>query len=198
MALMILGLVLFLGPHSLKIVPGVRSGVVGAIGEGPYKIAYSVVSLVGLIVTVEGFKAWRSEGSPLLYDPPAFLSHISLVLMLIAFILLAATYANGYIKRAVKHPMITAVKVWALAHLLANGDAAAVTLFTAFLAWAVIDRISVARRERAGEIAPRAFTPSVRADAVAVTVGVVLYALFVWYLHLWLIGVSPIAMSSST
>lgn len=198
MVLMFAGLALFLGFHSFQIIAPVRATLAGRLGEGGYKIVYSIVSLAGLILAVQGFNAWRAEGSPVLYQLPAWASHISLALMLPAFILLAATYAPGYIKRAVKHPMILAVKVWALAHLLANGDAAAVTLFGAFLVWAVVDRISVARRERAGEVAPRDFTPSIRADIAAVAIGTIIYALFVWKLHLWLIGVSPVVMSPAT
>ena len=157
-----------------------------------------MVSLVGLVLIARGYGEWRLAGPPVLYQPPAFFAHITLLLMLISFVLLAAAYTPGYIRRAVKHPMITAVKVWAFAHLLANGDAASVTLFGAFLAWAVIDRISVARRERAGQIAPRAFTPRWQGDVLAVALGAIVYALFVWKLHLWLIGVSPIVMAPAT
>ena len=194
MGLMIAGLVAFLGIHSLPVLRPAREGVRSLAGDVPYRIGFSLLSLVGLIAIVEGYKAWLAEGSPLLYDPPAYLSHISLVLMAIAFVLLFATYTKGYIKYAVRHPMITAVKIWALAHLLANGHAAAVTLFAAFLAWGVIERISVKRRERAGEIAPRGFEPKITGDLAAVALGLGVYVLFVWKVHLWLIGVSPVAL----
>lgn len=194
MWLMFLGLALFLGAHSMQIAAPVRAGVIGAIGEVPYKIIYSIVSLAGIIVIVEGYKAWTFEGSPLLYDPPIWLAHISLLLMAVAFVLFVATYTNGYIKKMVKHPMITSVKIWALAHLLAVGHAAAVTVFAAFLAWAAVDRVSVKRRQVAGQIAPAAFEPHWQGDAAAIAIGLVVYGLFVWKLHVWLIGVSPIAM----
>jgi uncharacterized membrane protein len=198
MALMILGLVLFLGVHSVKIVPGGHDAAVRTLGAGPFKLVYSFVAVAGLLLVVVGYGAWRAAGPAVLYQPPLWAAHVTLALMLVAFVLFAATYGKSHIRRAVRHPMLLGLKVWAFAHLLANGDAASVTLFAAVLAWAVVDRISVKRRERAGEIAPRAFVPSFRDDAIAVIVGAILYALFVWKLHLWLIGVSPIVMSSAT
>ncbi|WMS41258.1 NnrU family protein [Acuticoccus sp. MNP-M23] len=195
MLLMILGLVIFLGLHSMQIVEPVRAGLTRVMGEIGYKVVYSIGSLVGLIAIAEGYKAWKYvDGSPILYNPPAFLAHISLLLMALAFIALPAAYLNGYIRKALKHPMLVAVKLWATAHLLANGDAASVLLFGAFLAWAVVDRISVKKRERAGLKAPVDFTPRVSADIAAAAIGLIVYALFVWKVHLWLIGVSPIAM----
>ncbi len=197
MLLMFVGLILFLGAHSLKIVSPVRARLVGTLGEGGYKGAYSVISLIGLILLARGYNAWWAEGPPILYVPPAGLAHLSLLLMAFAFVALAATYLPGHIKRILKHPMLVAVKTWAFAHLLVNGDAPSVILFGAFLAWAVIDRISVKKRERAGEIAPAAFEPRWQADVAAVVIGLVVYGLFVWKLHLWLIGVSPLAMASA-
>jgi uncharacterized membrane protein len=194
MALMIAGLVLFLGLHSLLVVMPLRRAIVGAVGETAYRIVYSVGALAGLVMIARGYSAWRLAGAPQLYDPPVWLSHISLLLMWFAFVSLAAMYGRSHIKWRLRHPMITAVKIWAFAHLLANGDAASAVLFGAFLAWGVVDRISVKRRERAGLIAPRAFEPRARDDVIAVVVGSILYALFVWKFHLWLIGVSPVAM----
>lgn len=194
MALMAAGLALFLGLHTLPVVRPVHQGAIALAGNVPYRIVYSIGSLVGLILIAEGYKAWLADGSAVLYVPPTWLSHISLVLMAFAFVFVAATYTKGYIKRAVKHPMILGVKLWAFAHLLSNGHAAAVVLFAAFLAWGVVERISVKRREAAGEIAPRDFEPRWSGDLIAVAVGLSVYVLFVWRVHLWLIGVSPIAM----
>jgi len=195
MLLLILGLVLFLGLHSFKIVAPVHDGLTRILGETGYKILYSIGSLIGLIAIAEGYKAWKYvDGAPILYTPPTWLAHIALLLMLIAFVVLPAAYMNGYIRKTLKHPMLVAVKLWAFAHLLANGDAASVVLFGAFLAWAVVDRISVKKRERAGLAAPAAFTPRISADIGAVAIGLIVYVLFVWKVHLWLIGVSPIAM----
>ena len=197
MTLLFVGLALFLGAHSLKIVPGPRARLVGALGETGYKGVYSLVSLVGLVLMVRGYGAWRLEGPPLLYAPPAGLSHLALLLMALAFVALPAAYLPGHIKKTLKHPMLVAVKTWAVAHLLVNGDLASVVLFGAILAWAVVDRISVKKRERAGLTAPAAFTPHWQADVAAVAIGLVVYGLFVWKLHLWLIGVSPLAMASA-
>lgn len=195
MLLMIFGLVVFLGLHSLQMVEPVRAGIIRAIGTTGYRIIYSIGSLVGLIAIAEGYKAWKYvDGSPILYNPPVWLTHIALVLMAIAFIALPAAYMNGYIRKALKHPMLVAVKLWATAHLLANGDAASVLLFGAILAWAVADRISVKKRVRAGLKVPVDFTSRLSADIAAVAIGLIVYALFVWKVHLWLIGVSPIAM----
>ncbi|WP_420393968.1 NnrU family protein [Acuticoccus sp.] len=196
MLILIVGLVLFLGLHSLQIVRPAHDGAVAAMGDTPYRLTYSLASLAGLVLVAQGYSAWRWEGSaPILYVPPAWASHVTLLLMAFAFVALAAAYAPGHIKRTLKHPMLVAVKVWAVAHLLANGNAAAVLLFGAFLAWAVADRISVKRRERAGLIAPADFEPRWQADLAAVAIGLTVYGLFVWKLHLWLIGVSPVAMT---
>lgn len=195
MLLMIVGLVLFLGAHSLPMATGPHAALQRRLGPGGYRIAFTVVSVLGFIAIIRGFYMWKYvEGSTVLYVPPAFFSHITLLLMVFAFIFLAATYGKGHIKKRIKHPMLTAVKVWSLAHLLANGQSADVVLFGAFLAWAVADRISVKKRERAGLLTPATFTPQVKDDVIAVAVGLIVYALFVWKLHLWLIGVSPLAM----
>ncbi|XWN33769.1 MAG: NnrU family protein [Devosia sp.] len=196
MATMIVGLVLFLGAHSMQVFAApLRARIIKATGEIPYKVVYSLISLGGLILIAQGYTEWRFQGSPQLYTPPTWMVHVALLLNLFAFISLFATYPPGYIKKALKHPMITAVKIWAFAHLLSNGDIASVVLFGAFLAWGVIDRISVKRRERAGLTAPLDYKPKILADVVAVGVGTIVYVLFVWKVHLWLIGVSPIATS---
>ena len=197
MVLMILGLVLFLGVHTVRVVPRLRGTLAAAVGEGAFKVLYSLLAAAGLVLVVVGYGEWRAAGPAILYEPPAWTRHVALLLMLVAFILLTAAYVPGTIRHAVRHPMLLAVKVWALAHLIANGDAASVTLFAAFLAWAVVDRISVAKRERAGEINPRAFVPRLGADLFAVATGSILYAVFVWKLHLWLIGVSPIVIAAN-
>lgn len=194
MLLMFAGFVLFFGTHLMQVAAPVRAAIVGAIGEMPYKIGYSLVALGGIILIAEGYKAWSFEGSPLLYNPPTWMAHISLLLMIPASILFFAAYPPSHIKKWVRHPMITSVKFWAVAHLLAVGHAAGVALYTAFLAWAVITRISVKRREKAGLSAPAAFEPKWYADIIVIAIGLLVYALFVWKVHLWLIGVSPIAM----
>lgn len=154
---------------------------------------YAILSLIGLCLIIYGFGQARSE-TGMLYDPPVFMRHIALLLMLFAFIFLAAGFLPaGRIAVAVKHPQVLSIKVWALAHLLANGETSSVLLFGSFLAWAVILRISLKRRERAGERVLPVFK-SASNDVLAIIIGLVAYVLFVWKLHEWLIGVAPVVM----
>ena len=187
MWVMILGLLLFLGAHLLPEVPATRDRLCARLGERPYRGLFSVVAIVGLVLVIWGYGLWRAAGPAVLYVPPLWMRHLTLLLMVPVFVLLVAAYAPGRIKRAVRHPMILAVKIWAFAHLLANGDAASLVLFASLLAWGVLDRISLKRRERAGLVAVETGGP-VSNDAIAVVAGLVLYALFVWKLHEWLIG----------
>lgn len=189
MTLFVIGLLVFLGVHSVSIVaPGWRDAQLARRGEMAWKGLYSVASLLGFVLLVYGYGQARL--SPVvLYTPPTAMRHIALLLMLPVFPLLFAAYLPGRIKAAAKHPMLLAVKVWALAHLLANGTLADVLLFGGFLAWAVADRISVKRR------APRPVPgapPRPANDAIAVIGGLVVYAVFLLWGHRWLIGVSPL------
>lgn len=189
MALLIVGLILFFGAHSLAIVaPAWRQRMIDGGGEGRIKGLVSVISLAGFVLLVWGYGAARPV-TPVLYTPPMGLKHFSLLLMLPVFPLLVSTYLPGRIKAAVKHPMLTAVKTWSLAHLLSNGTLADVLLFGSFLAWAVVDRISIKRR--GGKPAPAAGT--IVNDVIAVVVGLGLYVAFIFGLHQWLFGVPPIA-----
>ncbi|MDP2018023.1 NnrU family protein [Hydrogenophaga sp.] len=192
MLLLILGLVLFLGVHSVSIVsPDGRNRLVKQLGEGPWKGLYSLVSLAGFVLIVVGYGAAR-EAPVLLYTLPNGFRHLAAVLMLPVFVLLLAAYLPGRIKSAAKHPMLLAVKLWALAHLLANGTLADVLLFGGFLAWAVVDRISVKKRTAAGLLRAGPVLPDSRAnDAIALVGGLGIYVLFVVWAHAWLIGVRP-------
>lgn len=193
MLVLILGIVVFLGIHSVRIVaPQWRLARIAQWGEGKWKGLYSLVSLVGLVLLVWGFGMARLE-APILYEPPVWMKHIVLLLMLFAFIFLGLFIAKaGRLKPALKHPMLIAIKTWALAHLLANGDLASLILFLSFLAWAVFDRIALKRQARAG-LAPAAIAPGpVTNDVIGIAIGLVLYGLFIWKLHALLIGVSPI------
>jgi uncharacterized membrane protein len=192
MALLILGLVVFLGSHSVRMLaPDLRSGMEARLGEGAWKGLYSLVSLIGLVLLIWGYGQAR-PGAAILYVPPAWMPHLTALLMLFAFLSLSVSVLPaGRLKPALRHPMLVAVKIWAFAHLLANGDAASFVLFGAFLAWAVADRISVARRGRAGTLTIAKAGP-VSNDIIAVAAGLVFYGLFVWKLHLWLIGVAPV------
>ncbi|NRP86342.1 hypothetical protein GFPCMMHI_02246 [Ensifer adhaerens] len=193
MALLILGIVLFLGVHLIRVVaPGLRTSMIASIGEAGWKIAYSVASILTLILLIYGFGQAR-DMTPI-WSPPFWMSHITILLMLFAMIcLVASLLPAGHIAVRTKHPMVLSVKIWALAHLLSNGDGAAILLFAAFLAWGVILRISLKRRQRAGEIMLRPFV-SAKYDLYAIIIGVVVWALIIWKLHAWIIGVSPLVM----
>ncbi|EHK77768.1 NnrU family protein [Sinorhizobium meliloti CCNWSX0020] len=194
MAILVLGIIIFLGMHLVRVIaPGFRAGIIESRGKGTWMGLYTIVSLVGLCLIIYGFGQARGE-TGMLYDPPIFLRHIALLLMLIAFIVLAAGFLPaGRIAVALKHPQVLSIKIWALAHLLANGETSSVLLFGSFLAWAVILRISLKRRERAGEKVLPVFK-SARNDVLAVIIGLVAFVLFVWKLHELLIGVQPVVL----
>ncbi len=189
MAWLILGLVIFLGVHSVSIVGWRwRDAQAARMGERAWKGLYSVLSIAGFVLLVVGYGMAR-QSPTVLYVPPVWMRHITLLLMLPVFPLFLAAYLPGRIKSAVKHPMVASVKIWAFAHLLANGTLADVLLFGGFLAWAVFDRISLARRPaRPVPGAP----PRPANDVIAIVAGLVLYVLFIGGLHRWLIGVSPL------
>lgn len=189
MTLLILGLVLFLGAHSARIVAeGLRGRTIASIGELGWKGLYSVVSIAGLALIVIGYPETRA--GPLLWDPPTWTRHVAALLVLIAFLLLAAAYVPGTrIKQAVGHPMVLAVKTWALAHLLANGRLGDVVLFGAFLVWAVLDyRAAKARDRAAGTTYP---AQGIGRDLAAAVIGLALYAAFAFWLHARWFGVRP-------
>ncbi|MBW7472651.1 NnrU family protein [Marinobacter sp. M216] len=188
MATLIAGLVLFLGIHSLSIVnEPLRNRLQASLGEWPFKGLYSIVALIGLVLIVIGYGAARLDPT-VLYTPPGWLRHLAMLLLVPVFPLLFATYFPGRIKATLKHPMLVAVKLWALAHLLANGMLHDVILFGAFLAWAVVDRISMKRRTQRAIPA----LPAGKAnDLIAVIGGLAVYVVTVVWAHQWLIGVSP-------
>ncbi|QHE85018.1 NnrU family protein [Hydrogenophaga sp. BPS33] len=194
MAWLIVGLLLFLGVHSVSIVsPQGRSALARRMGEGGFKGVYTLISFAGLALIVWGYGLAR-HAPVLLYTPPPALRHLALLLMLPVFVLLIAAYLPGRIQRAARHPMLLAVKCWALAHLLANGTAADVLLFGGFLLWAVADRISMKRRAAAGLLrTPPALPGGGANDAIALLGGLVVYGVFVLWAHAWLFGVNPMA-----
>ena len=189
MSLLLLGLVLFLGIHSVAIVAPAWRDAQAARSPGAWKGIYSIVSIAGFVLLIYGYGLAR-QAPVVVWTPPTAMRHIALLLMLPVFPLLLAAYLPGRIKAAAKHPMLLAVKFWALAHLLANGNLADIVLFGAFLAWAVADRIAVKKRA-----VPRAIPgapPSALNDAIALLAGLALYVLFLFKAHAWLIGVAPI------
>lgn len=194
MLLLVVSLILFFATHSLRLfAPGLRARLIDTMGEKPFKGVYSLVSVLTIVFIAYAFNEAR-QVTGMLYYPPVWMAHIAVTLMLIAMIcLVASALPAGHIATKTKHPLILAVKIWAFSHLLANGEISSVILFASFLAWGVVMRIVLKRRARAGENLTRPFV-SARYDAIAVLLGVVLWAAFIWKLHEWLIGVQPIAM----
>ncbi len=183
MTIMTIGLAIFFATHLwTTLARDRRAALIDKIGAGPYRGLYSLVAIAGFALIVVG---WRGADASLLYAPPAFLRHVAYLLMLIALIILASAYApRGRIAAAVKHPMLAAVKIWAFAHLLANGEVRSVLLFGAFLAYAVIDRIAVKKR---GERTPPA-GPAAN-DLIAIAAGAVAWAAIYFFLHRYIAGV---------
>jgi uncharacterized membrane protein len=187
----IVGLVIFLGLHSLSIVaPQWRDAQAARLGQGPWRGLYSVISIIGFVLMLWGYGMAR-QSPVVLYSPPLALRHLTLLLMLPVFPLLIAAYMPGRIKAITRHPMLLAVQLWAVAHLLANGTLNDVLLFGGFLVWAVIDRISVTRRVRARAVPGAPAGPL--NDVIAVVVGLAIYVVFLLWAHQRLIGVSPLS-----
>lgn len=190
MTYLILGLIIFLGVHSVRIVADDwRTQTRSRLGELPWKGLYSVASLIGFGLLVWGFGLARQQPVQL-WSPPLAMRHLAALLTLVSFVLLAAAYVPGNgIKARLHHPMVLATKVWALAHLLANGNLAHVVLFGAFLVWAVFDFTASRRRDRvAGTQYPAG---SASATAITVVVGLLAWLAFAMWLHGLLIGVRP-------
>lgn len=189
---LVIGLVLFLGIHSVRILaPEYRQAQIDARGLNAWKGIYSLISIAGLVVLIWGYGQARLD-PVVFWVAPGWMSHVVALLMIIAMILLVASQMPaGRIKAAVKHPMLLAVKIWAFAHFLVNGDLASLVLFCAFLAWAVADRISEKKRLEAG-LTRNPVAGPVKWDIISVVGGLVVYLLFLIWLHRLLIGVPPI------
>ena len=187
---MILGLLLFLGVHTLTTQRDLRGSLIATLGDNGYKIGYALVSLAGLALIVWGFAHYRAAGMTDVWYPPKFARHITVALMLPAVILVAASYIRGRIFSALKHPMLAGVKLWAAAHLLANGDLGSIILFGSFLGWAVFDRISLKHRTDAG--GPPIPVGGPTNDLIAIAVGVIAYLALAFAFHPAVIGVPVI------
>lgn len=195
LAILITGLALFIGVHAFATFRAARAALIARWGEGPYKLAFSLLAVLSLVLIVYGFGLYRSTGWIDIWYPPRWTRHVAVLLMWPAVVLLLAAYLPGHIKSTVKHPMLVSVKLWAAAHLIANGDLGSIVLFGTLLAWAVYDRIAVKRRERMegmaaspvaiGAPAPRGW----RNDAVALAVGTLVYLALGFTFHPILIGV---------
>lgn len=188
MNLLLIGIVVFFGVHCVSIVaPAWRDRMVARLGEGAWKGLYSLLSIAGFVLMIRGYSLARLEPMTF-YNSPFWLRYVAAILMLPVFPLLLATYFPGRIKTTMKHPMLNAIKFWALAHLLVNGTLADILLFGSFLAWAVADRISMKHR-------PQRPVPSMPAfalnDAIALVGGLSIYVAFLQWLHVSWIGVAP-------
>jgi uncharacterized membrane protein len=190
MWILVLGLVIFLGSHSVRIFAEPwRQRQIERLGEKRWKSLYSVTSAVGLVLIVWGYAIARRE-PVVLWTQPVWAVHLAALLTLIAFILFPAAHIPGnHFKAWVRHPMVVGVGLWAFAHLVANGTLNAVVLFGAFLVWAIVDYVAALRRDAvAGVVYPAGV---LRKDLIAVVSGAVVWIVFVLWLHGWLIGVRP-------
>ncbi|MDO1528992.1 NnrU family protein [Fulvimonas sp. R45] len=192
MSVLILGLLVFLGLHSLRIFAyDWRSRQVARLGEKRWKLLYSLGAVAGLVLICWGFGLARRH-PVLLYVPPMWLRHLNALFTLVAFVLLAAARVpRNHLKAKLHHPQTLAVKVWAFGHLLATGMLHDVVLFGAFLLWSVVLFAAARRRDRRESTVYPAGT--VRGDTIALVAGAVLWALFAFWLHVLLIGVNPMA-----
>ena len=190
MTYLLAGLILFLGVHSMRVFANDwRTRTAARLGENPFKGLYSLVSIVGFVLLVWGYSQARQQGV-MLWNPPVAMRHLAALLTLVAFILLAAAYVPGnQIKAKLHHPMVLGTKVWALAHVLANGSLADTVLFGGFLVWSVL--LFSASRKRDRRLQTVYAPGNAGATAVTVAAGAVAWAVFAFWLHRVLIGVSP-------
>jgi uncharacterized membrane protein len=187
LAILILGLIVFVAPHVFVTRREARAALIARIGEGPYKGLFSLVSIVGLVLIVWGYGAYRASGWIPIWSPPTWTRHLAALLMWPAIVLIVAAYIPGNIKLRLKHPMLAGVKLWALAHFLANGDLGSILLFGGILAWAVYDRISLKRRTDPG--APPIPVGGWGNDVAALAIGTLLYLALAFWFHPLVIGV---------
>lgn len=185
LAILIAGLVVMLGAHVFVTFRGVRAGAIEHVGLNGYRVLFSIVSLAGLVLVVWGYGSYRANEWIELWSPPAFMRHITVGLMLIVSILIAATFIPSHIKARAKYPMLAAVKIWAFAHLLSNGDLGSILLFGSFLTWAVHARIAAKHRGDTVLPAPAGWLN----DAIAVAVGIVIFLALGYVFHPLAIGI---------
>ena len=187
LAIMILGLAVFLGSHVFITMRPERAKLIARLGEGAYKGLFSLVSIIGIILIAYGFARYRATGWIEIWSPPRWTRHVTEALMWPAVIFVLAAYIPGHIKRVLKHPMLVGVKLWALAHLIANGDLGSIILFGSFLACAAFDRVTLKHRSDAG--APPIAVGGYRNDFIAVVAGTLVYFALGFWFHPYVIGV---------
>lgn len=187
LAIMILGLTLFIGTHLVTTRREQRAGLIARFGEGAYKGLYSLVSIIGVALIAWGFARYRATGWIDVWYPPGWTRHLAVALVWPAAIFFVAPYSPGRIKTALKHPMLVGTKLWALAHLISNGDLGSIVLFGSILAWAVVDRISLKRRTDPGT--PPIPVGGTAKDIVAVVIGTALYLALGFLFHPYVVAV---------
>jgi len=188
LAILVLGLVVFLGSHIFVTFRETRAALIAQLGAG-YRALFALVAIAGLALIIYGYGDYRAHGWVQIWSPPAFMRHITITLMLFAAIFIAALIPS-HIKAWIKHPMVTSVKTWALAHLLSNGDLGSMLLFGTFLLWGGYARVAAKRRGDRGFANPPAGWTN---DAIAVALGLVVFFLFAYYFHPYVIGVPVFA-----
>jgi len=191
---MMIGIVLFVGGHFVTRMRGLRAALIEGTGPNVYRGLYSLVAVMGIFMIAHGFKLYRLSGMIPVWEPPRFLTHLAMLLVWVSFILMVAAYTPGRIKARAKHPMLAGVKLWALAHLLVNGDLGSIILFTALLAWAVIARIALKKAGDRGGLPHGLPATATRNDIIAIVVGTIGTIAFVYVLHKMLIGVALIGV----
>jgi uncharacterized membrane protein len=187
LAILILGLIVYIAPHVFVTRREARAAAVARLGEWPYKGLFSLISIIGVILIGWGFARYRASGYIPVWSPPDWTRHVAVALMWPAIVFFVAAYIPGNIKRTLKHPMLVGVKLWAFAHLLANGDLGSIILFGGILAWAVFDRISLKHRTDPG--APPIPVGGWGNDVAAVIVGTLVYLALGFLFHPLVIGV---------
>ncbi len=189
--ILVFGLIVFLGAHVFVTCRTQRSALIARIGEWPYKGLIALISLVGIILIGYGFAKYRAAGYIVVWEPPSWTRHVTVALLWPAIICVVASYSRGNIWRRLKHPMLVGVKLWAVAHLISNGDLGSIVLFGSILAWAVYDRITLKRRTDPG--APPIPVRGRANDIIAVVVGTLLYLALGFWFHPYVIGVPAFA-----
>ena len=194
MIIFIIGIIVFLGSHSVRIFADPwRTRMIHQLGEKKWKGLYALFSLIGFILLIIGYSQAK-QNTIIIWQPPIFMTHLAVLLNLFTFILLASSAPNNNaIRLKLKHPMILGVKVWALAHLLANGSLIDLILFGSFLIWAVLDFRSARNRPNSSNETP---VISLKATLIAIFFGIAVWLAFIFGLHQWLIGVAPLAAMS--
>ena len=186
LTVLILGLVVFIASHLFVTVRDKRAAAIASLGKPLYHTLFGIASLIGLALIVWGFAEYRATQWTPIWTPPAFMHHITIGLMLIASILIAAYLIPSHIKARARHPLIAAVKVWAFAHLLSNGDLGSMIMFGSLLAWAVYARITAkSRTDVARPVAPRGW----KNDVAVLIAGIAIFLALGYWFHPYVVGV---------